>query len=188
MIKGHNTLACIIDELKPIFCLNKCGTYRVVIDNAKYTLIRYPLDKDQRYKRVSDISGLNWFKEDTELHKEIRKILAFRTIFCIKSNDTQHILFNEAEHKLYSYCELNTHFKDDKIVTAPGCIKTALYKKYFDTCSLESVIRYDMLHDSGYCDTDYMKLSDDVDYIIEHIDRDYMWLTANMIMTISGFL
>lgn len=95
----ENRLFCIIDEIKPLFNLNKLGTHSLNIGNRLYILYRtkgYPetrLKDHRKYREI--ING-----EYEELQIEIQKIYLFRYITQCNINCNSIII---RKYKAYSF-------------------------------------------------------------------------------------
>lgn len=183
MIKGFNHFLIIIDEIKFLFGLNKCGTYKVYIEGKPVTMLRYPVSPDYGKELFYFPDKLinNYY-----IKKEVRKILVFRSIFAIKNTNEKSILFDEVNDLLYSYKELNTCFRNDKEYNIN--LNSRIFNKWFDNNNnIEYVIKMDLLEENGY-KPDLLKLREDIDFIINNIDSNYLWLTSNMIQYISTMI
>lgn len=178
LIKGFNNYSVIIDEIKYLFDIEKCGTIRTIIDNKRVTLIRHPLPNEE-YFTLKDINKKDPIFKDQIFLKKIRKCLAFRNIMGIKHSNEKNIFIDNDYNKVYSYCEIRCAFKDNKTYT--GVLSPQMIKKWF-TChnDINFTIMNDLLLENRYTD-DFLKLREDIDYIINQIDPNYLWLTSNML-------
>ena len=102
----------ILDEIKPIFGLEKIGRHKCTINKKKYILARLVDDKENVLDHI------------TESHKkeQAQDVIIFRHIMGLTS------------HKDFMWCRNSNvlSFRDVKIVYEKSTISNTLMKKYFD--------------------------------------------------------
>lgn len=185
-IRGHNHFCVIIDEIKHLFSLRKCGTVFATVNNIKSTLIKLPISI-RKYKTLNDINSNDKIMSNKTFCDEVRRIFAFRNIMAIKNTNEKSILVDEVKQRAYSFAELQCCYKDAKIYN--GVITPSINRAWFipiDSNNMSFIVR-NMLQTNGY-DEVMLTLREDMDDIIEHINKDYLWLVSNMLQYINTIL
>jgi hypothetical protein len=87
--KSSHIFACMIDELKPVFGLEKIGTHWVKIHSKIYILFKP--EKDRKGEIIEELT-LNEYKYDKNLENEIQKIFLFREIVGVPRNTEKNVI------------------------------------------------------------------------------------------------
>jgi hypothetical protein len=85
------TLACLLDEIKPIFGLEKMGTHWIKFKNKKYILIKPEIVKGVIIKELT----LNQINYNRKLEKEVQKIFIFRELTGMSKNFESSIILRK---------------------------------------------------------------------------------------------
>ena len=100
---SSHTFACLVDELKPVFGLEKVGTHWVKLHGKIYILFKP--EKDRRNVIIEELT-LNEYKKDKNdendknheykydknFEREVRKIFLFREIIGVPRNTEKNII------------------------------------------------------------------------------------------------
>ena len=86
---SSHTFACLVDELKPVFGLEKVGTHWAKIHGKTYILFKP--EKDRKNVILEELT-LSEYKYDKNLEKEIQKIFLFREIVGVPRNTEKNII------------------------------------------------------------------------------------------------
>jgi len=120
-----NTQACLIDELKPIFGLDKIGTHTITVGVKLYLLMRSP-PPNQKIIHLNEIPFVN-----EQLVNGVRGIFAFRYLLqANKTNEKCIAIFANENNEIYPL-----DFDDDiigKNYKKRGTLSKSLYKKWFE--------------------------------------------------------
>lgn len=168
---SKTALPCIIDELKPLFGLEKLGTHYVKINTTKYILIRTKLFVDMG--GIEEDYGLNELVKNKEVFdedfiKKVQKIYIFRNILNVSSTFDRSIRvrFDENE-KMYplSFTEIKMEPDKRKPLSAV-CIR-----RWFDKDeTLYKTILSDMLNITG--ETSILSFRNEMDKVFSRVSTD----------------
>lgn len=84
-----HTFACLVDELKPVFGLEKVGTHWVKLYGKIYILFKP--EKNRKNVLIEELT-LNDYKYDKNLEKEIQKIFLFREIVGVPRTTEKNVI------------------------------------------------------------------------------------------------
>lgn len=159
--------SCIIDELKPIFGLNKLNTHWFYHKKKIHIFIKYYPDD----KKLDELSVKNI---NPNLIKQVQAIFIFREILGIKSTNEGNIILRD---------ELLISTNEKKITVDEkkenAIIKDKDYRKWFTTTkefnlSLRRLLK---VHIKSDLVGRYMYYSDKINEVISRVDIKYAYLT-----------
>lgn len=130
-----NLLPIVIDEIKPVFGLNKLGTLWFKHAGYHYMLIKadiFPESREiivRKKLKIFSISSLN-----ENLINQIRKIFAFKEMLGITSNNESNILI--IDQKAISCNEFSIKNGEHE-----SCLSNTLIDKWFKNINLNDIIK-----------------------------------------------
>jgi hypothetical protein len=86
---SSHTVACLMDELKPVFGLEKIGTHWVKLHGKIYILFRPERDRDGQ---ILEELTLDDYKYDKAIVREVQKIFLFREILGVTQNMEKNVI------------------------------------------------------------------------------------------------
>lgn len=128
------TLACLIDEIKPIFGLEKMGTHWAKFKNKKYILIKPEIIKGIIIKEIT----LNQINYNRRIEKDVQKIFIFRELLGMSKNFETSIVLRKKglEIKAISYYEPNmTPSNSGKV------LPNTVLEKWFKNTSIDLEVK-----------------------------------------------
>lgn len=137
----YNVIPCLIDEIKPIFNLEKIGTHWIRHDNKKFLLLRVKLDKEEIIHDLT-LNLLPFDEKYENLNYEIRKIFAFRDMLGMSRNTEKSIILRKINFVNYNYI-LPISFYDANMEpsTAKTRISQIILEKWFNDISVDEIIK-----------------------------------------------
>jgi len=133
-----STLPCLIDELKPLFGLNKIGTHWIMHKNKMKILTRANISKDGYIK--TDYT-LNKYKNiDVELKRKIQNVFVFRELLGLDKSTESSIVLKKIKNKIYPLS-----FYEPDILSCDTVLSKIIVNKWFNDISMDKLIK-DMLN------------------------------------------
>lgn len=133
----HNSMCCFIDELKPLFKLNKVGSHWLKFKNKTLVLYKPHIENDMI---VNDVT-LNLVEYRKRLRKEVQKIFTFRELLAISRSFESSITLRVYKNRIkpISFYEPNMNPGGNSKI-----IPETVLEKWFDNTTIDDVIK-DML-------------------------------------------
>jgi hypothetical protein len=176
LIKVKNTLPFILDELKPLLQLNKLGTRKITSGRHIYLLYKYH-EEDVTLEAYSQDKKLNNF-----LFDQIRNIYAVRELMGLAKNSQRNIIIRQEKGKnvkAISIGENNCNIEQEK-----KQLSNKVMKECFTDKTLEQTVcqLLDYEHENNVKKIAFLQtLRDNVDKIIQRVDKEYVWFTSYLI-------
>ena len=169
---------CISDELKILFGLSKIGTHRVRYHNKIYILFKPRIGRSKEIIRETSISNIN-FTNNTSFISQVQDIYLFRDVLGLtKTNDNSVVIRWPDQSYIppypISFYENKIRPHDTKTIV-PGTVT----KKWFGDCTLKDaarrIFRIKKISDVS---TRLVYIQEQLNVIIERVDRDAVWMIA----------
>jgi len=183
--KLDDSLAIIIDEIAPLFHIEKRGTHRITIGTIKYILYKVELLDNIIISETSLSSTLNTdpLRKDPDVLREIRKQIVFQDLISINRIGESHIILrlNPMDSDgTFKYIVLGSYTdkKDlnDKVSLTWSNISASLRQKYFNEQNSIDVVLKSMINKDELFELNY-----EIEQVIKRINREYLWF-ANFII------
>lgn len=166
IVRSGKNLPCLIDELKPVFGLQKLGTHWCKHGGKIYVLIRCIMTEEGYIKEETT---LNMVTEVTPLLKlQIQEIFAFRELLGVTCSYESSIIIREKKNNTYpiSFYEPNMATVDTKV------IPFNVLDKWFEDSSIDEVVkRLCRIHTIDRIGTVLHNIRSQIDEIVERVDR-----------------
>lgn len=120
-IKVKDFLACLLDELKPLFGMDKVGTHSLIISGSKYVLF-----KQHNLYRSRELLV---FTSDMKLKMEMRKQILFHRIFHINLTE-KNIFFSAENGNVNKICIIGNMSYNHNLKISPTLKKNWLTDDY----------------------------------------------------------
>lgn len=131
---SNGILPCLIDEIKPIFDLEKIGTHWTKYNNKKLLLLKVNVNVTGSI--IYDLH-LDIFPFNEKLCHEVQKIFAFRNLLGMsKSYETSIIL-----RKINKYIVPISYYEPNMEPSSEGKIPNTVLDKWFKNISIEEVVK-----------------------------------------------
>lgn len=194
--RNKNILPCIVDELRPIFGLDRRGLHRIILGHDEYIIYYVPISGNNELIWETSLNRLNnkhHIKRDPEFRKSVQKVLAFCDLL---------LLMNTAETKIKLRPEKNggltpINFNDITNSVQRGnsysVIPGPLYNKWFGEETTIPDIILEMIgetHQSkqdnvGFITTDF---TNKVQNVVTKYGDEYIWYVNFVIERLSKHL
>lgn len=189
-------LSCILDEIKPLFDIEKRGMNIITIGRKTYTIMRSFYDTfNERPIRGYKITNLFRNKTGSSpliqypvLQEQVCKILIFRDICCCSSTDLNYIhvirkndIDDETDENLLAISGPELGIKNggaDDCITASLSVTTR--NKFFQNDSIYAHLRTQLNIDNSneiYLNLALDDLKKKITYQIKTVSEEYLWLT-----------
>ena len=140
---SKNTLPCLIDELKPVFGLQKMGTNWCVYRNKiKIFLkcaktpegyIKEELNLSKLHINLSDLIGIN----NDLLKLQVQEIFTFRELLGITCSYESSIIIREGKNSIYPI----SFYEPGMLTTDTKVIPFTVLEKWFGDSSIDMVVK-----------------------------------------------
>lgn len=123
---ANDEYACIVDEMAPIFGLNKCGTHSFYCGKSNKLKIMYNIDT------CECLVGVNMKIQMKEVRDKIQHIIIYRAIMSIQSNPLKFIICKNNGYTFYNNkfsnnsLEILDEEKWKSDVDIPKCVRRML--------------------------------------------------------------
>lgn len=175
-IMKKSLIPVIIDQIKPIFRLNKIGCHYT----NKYIIYKPCIIKGLWAEELK----LSDYKGDLSLSQieQVRRILVFRYIVGLPSINERSILMRGK--KMYSYGDESVKFSDED-----RCLTKALHERWFKEENMVSTL-ISMLKRGDSFDqiNDILEIRINIEKVIKKIDRRHLNIVSIIIDRISTTL
>lgn len=132
---SNGTLSCLIDEIKPIFNLQKIGTHWIKYNNKKLILLKVNLFEGSI---IYDLT-LDLFDFHPKLCSEVQKIFAFRDLLGISKSYEKSIVLREITK--YNYISPVSFYEPNMEPSSSGKIPNTVLEKWFKDTSIDQVVK-----------------------------------------------
>lgn len=182
-----NMIYCIIDELKPIFNIQKIGTHQITIDQKHYVIYNISY-----LNPINTIANYNHKKLSKTYINNIRKIIVFKELFGITPLNEKSILadinckYNEEaitkDSIPLSVNELTISITKNKLLPQP------IVNKWFVDVTMSDILKL-MLNYYKLGETEcFNQLRTNMQDTINRIDHNYIYIESVIIQKISEIL
>jgi hypothetical protein len=159
-------ISCLIDEIKPIFGLEKLGTHWCQLYKKTYILIK-PLIIDGILIQEISLHEIGYLKE---LEKEIQKIFVFRELLGITKSFEKNVVCRKErmQVKTLSFYEPNMMpFNENKVTP------NTILDKWFNNTTIDEVMK-DMfrIRKLEYLTSLLANLRKKMNYIVHRVDKN----------------
>lgn len=185
--KMDDSLVVIIDEISPLFKLNKRGTYRARINKINYILYYV----DFVYNNIICETNLSAVKKTESVRKdnidEIRKLIIFQDLISINRIGESHIILRKIENDKYKCLGSFTDKSDlnKNMSHLVSNISPTLRNKYFDENNPIDSILKQMINKND--SESLFNLNYEIEKVIKRINKDYLWFANFIINRIRGY-
>lgn len=176
---SKNNIPCLIDELKPIFGLQKLGTHWCKHKGKYMILIRCVKTPDDHIKQELTLDKIDVRKNTSSdssegsrmglLKLQIQEIFAFRELLGISCSFESSILIREYKNSIYpiSQSEASMSFNDTKCR-----VPETMLNKWFEETNIDTVVaRILKIHDLRYMTEVLNDIGTKIESVIERLDR-----------------
>ncbi len=178
----HNSMCCFIDELKPLFGLNKIGSHWLKFKNKTLVLYKPHIENDMI---VNDVT-LNLVDYRSKLKREVQKIFTFRELLAISRSFESSIVLRIYKNRIkpISFYEPNM---------APGgnskIIPETVLEKWFKDTSIDEVIKnMTKIKDASEITSFLLQLKTKMDEICTRVDSNLITSTDEIVSRIRSRL
>lgn len=175
-------LACIADELKPIFGLAKNGTHRIKIGKKFFVLTRPFLDASgapTKCPTLSDFPSLDDLHRDPEFTARIQKIFMYRDLLGLAATHNGTVGVCQANGALtpFSFKEINTVTRVGKNTSV--LTKSAL--EWFDNTTPYDVVKEMTRTSFRSVPIVIAELRTKIRECVERIDPEWIWFADTVL-------
>lgn len=166
MRNSKSTIPCLIDELKPVFGLQKLGTHWCKQGGKIRILIKCVETSEGHIKEELSINKLETYSPLIKL--QIQEIFAFRELLGVTCSYSSNIIIRECKNNLYpiSFYEPNMLTTDTKI------IPFTVLEKWFNDSSIDFVVkRLCKIHSLDRLSVVLHNLRNSIEETIDRVDR-----------------
>ena len=180
---SNGTLSCLIDEIKPIFKLQKIGTHWIKYNGKKLILLKVNLNSEGAI--IFDLT-LDLLPYHERLAGEVRKIFAFRELLGMTKSYEKSIILREYKKYIVpiSFYEPNME---------PSCGKFILPKtvleKWFEDISIDEVVKKMLeIESSQEITLKLYNLRSEIEKIVERCDRNCITFVDEILSRVGARL
>lgn len=163
---SKNSLPCLIDELKPVFGLQKIGT-NWCVHKGKFKILYKIVKTPENY--IKEESTLDKYEVTDNLFKmQIQEIYTFRELLGITCSYDSSIIVRTSRYGVYpvSYYEPNMQMEDTKV------IPYLVLEKWFGDLSIDDVVkRLLSINNIDKMAVTVFNIRSSIEKVIEHVDR-----------------
>lgn len=192
-----NKFPNIVDEIKPIFNIQKTGSHSLKIDSQLYVIYKskYKIENKDTYKFFIDKSLNRFDKKDPIRMRhsiEIKKIIVFRELLALRFNIEPSILLNIKTGLLTSINEIETNANNDScsrsIITRGVALEWFIENDipFFVKCMTGNLSISDA--DCEDINITTSRLKNKLEEIIERVDKDYIWFSSYVVNRCANYL
>ena len=131
---SNGILPCLIDEMKPIFNLEKIGTHWTKYNNKKLLLLKVNIDNTGAI--IYDLR-LNLLPFNEKLCHEVQKIFAFRSLLGMSKSYETSIILRERNN----YVIPISFYEPNMEPSSEGKIPNTVLEKWFKNISIDEVVK-----------------------------------------------
>lgn len=179
--KSKNPIPCLIDELKPVFGLQKLGTHWCRFKGKVKILIRCVLNEEGHIKEEINLNMIDVVS--SLLKMQIQEIFAFRELLGITCSYTSSIILRDSrDGSVYpvSFYEPNMVF-DQKVIPV-----TVLEKWFDDDMTIDMTVQRLMkIRDINQIGVVLHNIRNKIEETIERVDRRTIGFEAQILGRIS---
>jgi hypothetical protein len=171
------SLRCLLDELKPLFGLEKIGTHHLRLGGRSCIMYRL-LFSDQRVDNILCNEISEAFKES------MKRLIAFRTLFSITEtyNSSFYVRLKEGQPS-YALSVHEPRMLIDQCVVYPS--ENYLHQ-WLDGEDIKAVIHTLLPYREGETLIQVLtRLQGKVEACIEKVDSQYIWMSSFLVSKIS---
>nr|QBK91509.1 MAG: uncharacterized protein LCPAC302_01290 [Pithovirus LCPAC302] len=158
--------SCLIDELKPIFGLQKLGTHRLKYKNGTMLLIKCARTGEGYIKEELNLNKIDTFTPLLVL--QIQEIFAFRELLGVTRSFNSSIILRESKRTVYpvSFYDPNMLTTDKKI------IPFSVLERWFKNTTIDEVVKRILkVRDINKLSTVLHNLRNQIEEVINRVDR-----------------
>jgi hypothetical protein len=179
---NNSTLSCLIDELKPIFKIEKNGTHWIRYKGKKYILLKV---NTKNRVVILDLS-LDKFGYHEYLEPEVQKIFIFRELLGLSCNYEKNIVLRKVGKfiKPISFYETNMiPAKEEKV------IPNKIIEKWFSNNTLDEIVKrmFRIKTNQDIINLTH-ELRNKMEKIVERVDKNHITTVSEIIQRIVNRL
>lgn len=199
-IRSNNKIPCIIDEIKPIFGINKIGTHSIKIGKVLYIIY-----KTQWYIKNNEIEiemgePLNRIEKNEQFIKsfefDIKSMFAFRDLLgldCFESS----IYVDTNTKKIFPLKENKTKGKESTIIDISSNMSISVSRRWFNKNDLNFYINYisgniKSIQNNNFTynpiTETFMKIHNYVYNVVFFIDKNEVWIINYITTRLRNYL
>jgi hypothetical protein len=180
---SNGTLSCLIDEIKPIFSLQKIGTHWIKYNNKKLILLKVNLNAEGCV--IFDLT-LDLLPYKEKLAHEVRKIFVFRELLGMSKSYDTSIILKKAKREI-----IPISFYEPNMV--PSCGKSPIPKtvleKWFKDVSIDEMVKKMLKIDSSKEIVNVLyKLRLEIEKVVERCDRNSITFVDEILSRVGARL
>lgn len=178
LVQTKNMLPCIIDELRPLFNIERRGLHRIKLNRKEYVIYYTPLSTHE--KIIPDLP-LNKIDKPERLRKEIQNAIVFCDVLSLANTGIQSLRVRDT--KVFNINDINTTVTRPNQIYDYSIISGPLFNKWFGEQASLTDICWNMICPNiinENADETHIVLSSlrsAVQNVINKYDPNYIWLS-----------
>ncbi len=178
---AHMTPA-LIDEMKPIFNLDKVGTHWGKLNNKIYIL--FPLEKNK--DSILEELTLDKYKYDKNIEREIRKIFLFREVLGVTQNCEKSIILRKKNLYIQPISFYESNIRPS---TSGKVLSNLILEKWFIGKDLDkAVCEFFNIDDLENINNILLPLKDKLESVINRVDPNSIMYVDEILSRIRSRL
>jgi len=203
-MKARDLFPCIVEDIKVIFGLPRCGIHRINIDHQEYIIYYVPISTSEAVIWETPLNRLDTkhgLRRNPEFRREVQKIIVFCDILALGRTGEPAIRIRLGSNGAYIPISMNeTNTTITRAVDYDYSIVTkTLFSKWFGEETYMSDIVKEMVHyhvtpntikgiDPNNLGTISADIRNKVESVIKRYDANYIWYSNFIVDRMSRYL
>lgn len=173
-----NLLPCIIEDIKPLFNINKRGIHRITLSKKDYIIYFVPIDEHGNIvweTPLNKIPTTHFLRRDEVFRKSVQQLLAFCDILSL-CGTAEYSIIIRSEKVVINTNDIMTSVIDHDDYDCTVLNKTSFLKWFGENTSLVNTVK-EMINFTEDKDIVIVttELRNSIDTIIKYYDKELIW-------------